>query len=110
MIKHLTLTLALCALGVNAAERVVSWEPPTKRLSGEAMAPGDIASYNLYLDGVYLTAVGGAEVSAVIKVGSGSHCVEMVTVDTDGLYSQLSKESCFTVKSQPMPPSGISVN
>lgn len=95
-------------------EKTFTWQPPTERVDGEALPQAEIASYNIYCDGVETpiwtqpneplgtdTWIAPSETFA-----RGTHSCFATTVDTEGQESDPSNIVNFTVSpARPLPPS-----
>lgn len=85
----------VCLKMVSGSTVTVTWSPPTTRENETGLPPGEIAGYE-----VYYFQDGGDDHIAIIEPGTTSFTTEplasgiwffaMVTVDTDGLKSELS--------------------
>lgn len=66
----------------------LEWDAPTTRLDGTALLPGQIAGYQIYMDGV-MTGYTSALLFE-LQAAPGKHKFELRTIDTQGLPSPFS--------------------
>lgn len=99
--------LFLCLLPTFAVADIINltYEPPTARVDGTALPPAEIANYRLTwtVKGVVQPdrlIPGGTSTAYTLDTGAltGRTCVILRTVDTDGLESDPSNQSCRNAK------------
>ena len=66
----------------------IEWDAPTTRLDGSALLPGQIAGYEVFMDGTRVDYT--LALVSEIKTVPGKHRFELRTIDTQGLPSPFS--------------------
>jgi len=110
------LITALSLSPVLADDLTWTWNAPTERTDGTPLQSGEIAGYNVTLNGALQTnpdgsaklLSSGANAMTLVAV-SGPQCATFATVDTDGRISTWPEQVCKTVMAPPGPPSNLSV-
>ena len=67
---------------------LIEWDAPTTRIDGTALLPGQIAGYQIYMDGVMAGYTG--DLLFELQAAPGKHRFELRTIDTQGLPSPFS--------------------
>lgn len=92
----------------HAAELVLTWQAPTKRVDGSALLPADISGYEIKQTKPPVTAtklVTGLTDTYTVA-GPGEFCYQGRTVDKQKQKSVWSPEACTTVNAV---PAGITI-
>lgn len=87
--------LILCAAvflpaQAHGATRDVGIKPPTARKNGDALVPAELASYQLYKDGVASGAALPATIAKVAVPACAKAAYTITVTDTGGLVSDIS--------------------
>ena len=89
---------------VKLGKATLSWQTPTERVNGTALSTAEIGSYEIY----YTSETAGASQTIVVSSATqktytvnglkpDSYHFSMVTVDSNGIYSELSKVVSKTI-------------
>ena len=110
------LTIDACTqIDAQTAGDIVTWTNPTTHVDGSPLndLTSVIVSYGSkggpYSGGSVTVAAPVTSATISRASGPGTICYVAVAVDSNGLQSSPSSESCKTVRSPPAPPSGLSV-
>jgi len=113
--------ILLMMLPLSATAATLSWEAPTTREDGSSMTPAEIAEYRVYyaidtiptLQSTEVIVTEGLIKEVELNLLSGTYVVNfgIVTVDTDGLSSQMSEivSKSYVIKSPPGPPTNLTI-
>lgn len=66
----------------------IEWDAPTTRIDGTALLPGQIAGYEVFMDGTRVDYT--LALTSEVKTAPGKHRFELRTIDTQGLPSPFS--------------------
>jgi hypothetical protein len=66
----------------------LEWDAPTTRMDGTALLPGQIAGYEVFMDGARVDYT--MALTSEVKAAPGKHRFELRTIDTQGLSSPFS--------------------
>jgi hypothetical protein len=105
--RYIALLMLLPTLAF--ADVTASWIPPTLRIDGTTLTPGEIEGYTFRhtINGVAQPETFVIGTSKVIPLTTGQVCVSVATVDTDGQQSDFTAQVCR--KARPNKPSSLLV-